>query len=687
MGDETRNSGTLGRARQALSALLTPLDRVFNRIFSSRYNPLFRSGTLAMGFIAIAMATGLYLLLFYRIGAPYDSMTVIQGQVLGGRWVRAVHRYASDAAVVMVVLHVLRMIHQGKTWGPRTFAWVTGVVLAVMLFLSGWTGFVLLWDEHARAMAVAGASLLDASGIFSEPIGRAFVGADGDPPASFFFMILFLHIVIPLAMIFGVWMHTSRMKNAIWLPSRKLLAAMATLLFVLAITRPAPLLARADALRMKGRMAIDAFYGFWLPLVESPGWSAVVFLPSLLLLVTAPFWLRPRRGLRLSASYNDPNACQGCKQCVSDCPYEAIHMEPRRPQGNKSPEFAVVNPALCVSCGICAGSCESFTIGPAGRKASDQVLRVREFLTREQSEDKQVVVMACRSQPGTISRIRRFVESESGYALYPVDCAGTIHSAVIDQLAKNYRTVAIAACPERNCETKDGFKMISERVSGSRAPSPSKRITRDRIPIFAVGEGEEERLFRELSVLKDPHGRTGENDERDTEPRSWLQRLGGPVAGFALLFGVALASGVPMGREAKGGLLRLSWRLPGQVEKTCRERSAEELARLPIHMRTTQECARRALSYRLVLEIDGKRLREATIAPGGLHQDSPLYVEESLSLREGTYSVLTRFEPIGAADGRKLQFQGDVSVRDGAVSLIHLSPDTLDLKLKQGVPR
>ena len=44
------------------------------------------------------IATGLYLLLFYRIGSPYASMTRITEQVWLGRWIRTMHRYAADAA-------------------------------------------------------------------------------------------------------------------------------------------------------------------------------------------------------------------------------------------------------------------------------------------------------------------------------------------------------------------------------------------------------------------------------------------------------------------------------------------------------------------------------------------------------------------------------------------------------------
>src|SRR5690606_27485791 len=109
----------------------------------------------------VLLATGAYLLLFYRIGAPYASMERITEQAWLGRWIRTLHRYAADALLVAVGVHALRMFAQRRAWGPRVLAWVSGLVLVFALFVCGWTGYVLVWDTHAQVLAVAGARLLD----------------------------------------------------------------------------------------------------------------------------------------------------------------------------------------------------------------------------------------------------------------------------------------------------------------------------------------------------------------------------------------------------------------------------------------------------------------------------------------------------------------------------------------------
>ena len=103
---------------------------------------------------------------------------------------RGLHRFASDAAVVAAAVHALRLFVQGRSWGPRTLAWVSGLILLFVIFVCGWTGYVMVWDIQAEVLAREGARLLDVLPIFSEPISRGFVG-ERPIPAAFFFLNLF----------------------------------------------------------------------------------------------------------------------------------------------------------------------------------------------------------------------------------------------------------------------------------------------------------------------------------------------------------------------------------------------------------------------------------------------------------------------------------------------------------------
>ena len=175
---------------RAVAVVLLPLDRLFDWVYGSRLNPLYQSGALAIFLLTIVIVTGVYLLCLYKVSAPYESVTRMHQQLFAGRWLRALHRYASDAAMLAIFFHILRMIAHGRTWGPRVVAWVSGTILTGVILLSGWTGQVMVWDAQAQLIAIEGSKLFDLLPIFSEPVSRAFVSNEA-LPQSFFFLNLF----------------------------------------------------------------------------------------------------------------------------------------------------------------------------------------------------------------------------------------------------------------------------------------------------------------------------------------------------------------------------------------------------------------------------------------------------------------------------------------------------------------
>ena len=66
---------------------LSILDRALNRLYGWRFNPLYQSGALAVVLLVVVALTGLYLLVFYRIGAPFESVERITAQAWTGRWI------------------------------------------------------------------------------------------------------------------------------------------------------------------------------------------------------------------------------------------------------------------------------------------------------------------------------------------------------------------------------------------------------------------------------------------------------------------------------------------------------------------------------------------------------------------------------------------------------------------------
>jgi ferredoxin/coenzyme F420-reducing hydrogenase delta subunit len=464
--------------------VLSRLDAWLNRAYGSRYNPLYHSGALTVGMLLVLLVTGLYLLLFYRVGAPYESVVRINEQAWSGRWIRALHRFASDAAVVCAAVHAFRMYAQRRTWGPRALAWVSGAVLLGVIFVSGWTGYVLVWDTHGQVLAVEGARLLDAVPIFTEPVSRSFTG-ERPLPATFFFLNLFAHIALPLSILLLLWVHVARVTRPVLLPARRVVWGTTGVLVAAAVVWPLSLAPRADLLQQPESVPLDWFFGFWLPLTQRAPVAAVwgIGLALCAVVLAVPWLTRPRPTPLTAPAEVNERTCTGCEQCVQDCPYDAISMVPR--SDGRPGAVARVRTELCTSCGICIGSCPPMAIAAAGESARRQLADVREFLAQEAPGAGDVVIVGC-----DWSAARAEAE-RTGAKWLSLPCIGVMHSSTVELLLRGGAGgVLVVGCPEHDGRTREGVTWTKERLHGGRRAELKERVDRRRLRLVQAALGE-----------------------------------------------------------------------------------------------------------------------------------------------------------------------------------------------------
>lgn len=477
--------------------LIAGLDRTANRLYDSKYNPLYHSGAVAVGLLAVLIVTGIYLLLFYRIGAPHASVVRINDQAWAGSWIRGLHRYASDAVIVAVAVHAFRMFAQRRTWGPRALAWVSGVMLVTLVMICGWTGFVLVWDSHAHLLATEGARLLDALPIFSEPIGRSFV-TDAQPPAGFFFLNLFIHIALPLSLGLVLWVHVARLTRPVLLPSRPVLWGVVGLLALAGMLWAPALGPEASGLARPAHIPLNLFYAFWLPIAQRVPVYSVYAAGALLigLVIAIPWLTRPRPvALPAPATVNE-RTCTGCEQCVADCPYDAIEMVPRVDE--RAGMVARVKTELCTACGICVGSCPPMSIGPRAVTGRDQIADVRAFIERTAPGSSDVVVVGCEWSAAHAEAAR------TGARYFPVPCVGEVHSSTVELLLRGGAGgVLVVGCPEHDGRTREGVTWAEERLFHGRLADLKPRVDRRRVRLVQANLSEGGRLHAAVRAFAD----------------------------------------------------------------------------------------------------------------------------------------------------------------------------------------
>ena len=286
--------------QRGLQWLFMRVEAVFNAAFGDRLNPLYHLGAISFFLFWVITATGLYLYAFFETGVP-DAYTSVEslthGQWFAGGVLRSIHRYASDAFVITMLLHMVRHFAFNHLRGFRWFSWVTGVLLIWLVYAAGVTGFMLPWDHLAQYTIIASFEWLDWLPGFGGALMRNFIYADSVTD-RFFSLLAFMHIGISLVLLLLQWIHVQRVPKARTNPPRVIMTSVIVTLLLLSAVRP--VLSQGGAANLGEAVTtlhFDWFYLAVLPLVTvwpiGQVWALLVASTGVLLALP---WLPPKFG-------------------------------------------------------------------------------------------------------------------------------------------------------------------------------------------------------------------------------------------------------------------------------------------------------------------------------------------------------------------------------------------------------
>lgn len=82
-------------------------------------------------------------------GEAYNSIKYIVREAAGGRMIRGLHHWGASMMIVLVLVHMTQVFLYGAYKKPRELTWMVGVVLLLITFAFGLTGYLLPWDNRA----------------------------------------------------------------------------------------------------------------------------------------------------------------------------------------------------------------------------------------------------------------------------------------------------------------------------------------------------------------------------------------------------------------------------------------------------------------------------------------------------------------------------------------------------------
>lgn len=139
----------------------------------------FRLGWFTTFFFMVELVTGVVLMVYY-IPYPdqaYESILEIESNVFFGELMRDLHRLGAEAMVIFSWLHLLRTYFTGSYKGPRSFTWLTGVILLLITAWLSFSGYLLPWDQLAYWAVTVGSSITESGPLVGPAMNLLMRGA------------------------------------------------------------------------------------------------------------------------------------------------------------------------------------------------------------------------------------------------------------------------------------------------------------------------------------------------------------------------------------------------------------------------------------------------------------------------------------------------------------------------------
>src|SRR6201988_2311792 len=154
------------------------------------------------------MVTGIVLAMHYtpHVDFAFTSAESIMRDVNYGWLLRYLHANGASFFFVAVCSHIVRGMYYGSYKDPREVLWILGVILFLLMIVTGFMGYVLPWGQMSFWAATVITNLFSAIPAVGDPIVTWLWGgfAVGNPTLNRFYS---LHYLLPFVIVGVVVLH------------------------------------------------------------------------------------------------------------------------------------------------------------------------------------------------------------------------------------------------------------------------------------------------------------------------------------------------------------------------------------------------------------------------------------------------------------------------------------------------
>jgi len=174
----------------------------------SNISYLWNFGSLLGVCLIIQIATGVTLAMHYNpsVLEAFNSIEHIMRDVNNGWLIRYLHSNTASAFFFLVYLHMGRGLYYGSYRAPRTLVWTIGTVIFLLMIITGFLGYVLVFGQMSLWGATVITNLMSAIPWIGQDIVEFIWGGFSVNNATLnrFFA---LHFVLPFVLAAAALMH------------------------------------------------------------------------------------------------------------------------------------------------------------------------------------------------------------------------------------------------------------------------------------------------------------------------------------------------------------------------------------------------------------------------------------------------------------------------------------------------
>ena len=158
--------------------------------------------------LGVQIVTGVVLAMHYtpQVEFAFDSVEQIMRDVNYGWLLRYLHSNGASMFFLAAYIHMFRGMYYGSYKDPREVLWILGVILLLLMIMTGFMGYVLPWGQMSFWGAKVITNLFSAIPFFGEAITTWLWGgyAVDNPTLNRFFS---LHFLLPFVLAGLVVLH------------------------------------------------------------------------------------------------------------------------------------------------------------------------------------------------------------------------------------------------------------------------------------------------------------------------------------------------------------------------------------------------------------------------------------------------------------------------------------------------